>query len=66
MSENVNEFLEWDRQHYWHAFTQMAEYEPLVIDRAEGVWLIDTHNRRLLDGVSSLVQCAWPSAPAYR
>jgi adenosylmethionine-8-amino-7-oxononanoate aminotransferase len=54
LSENVNEFLEWDRQHYWHAFTQMAEYEPLVIDRAEGVWLIDTHNRRLLDGVSSL------------
>lgn len=32
----------------------MAEYEPLVIDRAQGVWLIDTHHRRLLDGISSL------------
>ncbi len=32
----------------------MAEYEPLVVDRAEGVWLIDTQGRRLLDGVSSL------------
>ena len=32
----------------------MAEYEPLVIERAEGVWLIDIDGRRLLDGVSSL------------
>ncbi len=32
----------------------MAEYEPLLIDRAEGVWLIDVDGRRLLDGVSSL------------
>ncbi len=32
----------------------MSEYEPLVIDRAEGVWLIDQQGRRLLDGVSSL------------
>ncbi len=46
--------LEWDRNHYWHAFTQMAEYEPLVVDRAEGVWLYDSAGRALLDGVSSL------------
>ena len=35
----------------------MAEYaktEPLVIDRAEGCWLIDTAGRRYLDGVASL------------
>lgn len=44
----------WDRTHYWHAFTQMAEYEPLVIERAEGVWLYDTTGRRLLDGASSM------------
>lgn len=43
-----------DRYHYWHAFTQMAEYEPLVIREAQGVWLIDDSGRRLLDGVSSL------------
>lgn len=44
----------WDREHYWHAFTQMAEYAPLVVDRAKGVWLYDSHDRQLLDGVSSL------------
>ena len=32
----------------------MAEYEPLVIERAEGCWLVDVDGRRYLDGVSSL------------
>ncbi len=32
----------------------MADYEPLVVDRAEGVWLFDATGRALLDGVSSL------------
>lgn len=44
----------WDREHVWHAFTQMAEYEPLVIHRAEGCRLYDIHGREYLDGVSSL------------
>jgi adenosylmethionine-8-amino-7-oxononanoate aminotransferase len=48
------ELVDWDRRHVWHAFTQMAEYEPLVIERAEGCWLVDVHGRRYLDGVSSL------------
>ncbi|MCC6493290.1 MAG: adenosylmethionine--8-amino-7-oxononanoate transaminase [Pirellulales bacterium] len=48
------ELLDWDRRHFWHAFTQMAEYEPLVVERAEGCWLVDVHGRRYLDGVSSL------------
>ena len=48
------ELTDWDRRHFWHAFTQMAEYEPLVIERAEGCWLVDVHGRRYLDGVSSL------------
>jgi adenosylmethionine-8-amino-7-oxononanoate aminotransferase len=43
-----------DRFHHWHGFTQMADYDPLLIERAEGNWLIDTQGRRLLDGVSSL------------
>jgi adenosylmethionine---8-amino-7-oxononanoate aminotransferase len=43
-----------DRWHHWHGFTQMAEYESLLIERAEGNWLIDITGRRLLDGVSSL------------
>lgn len=43
-----------DRWHHWHGFTQMSAYEPLLIERAEGNWLIDTSGRRLLDAVSSL------------
>lgn len=49
-----SEHQHWDRLHYWHAFTQMAEYDPLIIERAEGVWLFDQDGRRLLDGVSSM------------
>lgn len=45
---------DWDRNIVWHGFTQKAEYEPLIIDSAEGCTLIDVDGRRLLDGVSSL------------
>jgi adenosylmethionine-8-amino-7-oxononanoate aminotransferase len=41
----------------WHPFTQHSLWEddePLVIDRAEGMHLIDSDGRRYLDGVSSL------------
>lgn len=44
----------WDRETVWHPFTQMAEYEPLLIERGEGCWLWDIEGRRWLDGVSSL------------
>ncbi len=44
----------WDRAHVWHAFTQMAEYEPFIIERARGCTLVDTEGREYLDGVSSL------------
>ncbi len=46
-----------DHRHLWHPFTQMQDWvaeEPLVIDAAEGVFLVDTLGRRYLDGVSSL------------
>ena len=48
------ELTRWDTHHTWHAFTQMGEYESLVIDRAEGVWLYDIEGNRYLDGVSSM------------
>jgi adenosylmethionine-8-amino-7-oxononanoate aminotransferase len=44
----------WDKEVYWHAFTQMAEYEPLVIERAEGCTLYDFEGNAYLDGVSSM------------
>ncbi len=45
---------QWDAHHVWHAFTQMDDYDPLVIESAEGIWLTDIDGRRYLDGVSSL------------
>jgi len=48
------ELVDWDRRHYWHAFTQMAEYEPLIIARAEGCRLIDVDGREYLDGAASM------------
>jgi adenosylmethionine-8-amino-7-oxononanoate aminotransferase len=50
--------LERDDQRYlWHPFTQQQSWEaepPLIIDRAEGSYLIDVDGNRYLDGVSSL------------
>ncbi len=44
----------WDRTLVWHAFTQMAEYEPLILDRGEGCLLFDIDGNQYIDGVSSL------------
>ncbi len=54
MSETLDELKRWDREIVWHAFTQMAEYESLMIQRAHGCTLVDVDGRELLDGVSSL------------
>ncbi|MBX3154579.1 MAG: adenosylmethionine--8-amino-7-oxononanoate transaminase [Deltaproteobacteria bacterium] len=45
---------ELDTRVMWHPFTQMGEWDPLVIARGEGNYLIDEDGRRYLDGVSSL------------
>ncbi len=55
----------WDKKYVWHPFTQMkdwAEGEPLVIDRGQGAYLIDTQGRRYIDGVSSL----WVTVHGHR
>ncbi len=49
-----DELRDWDRRHHWHAFTQMAEYEPLIIERAVGCRLIDIDGREYIDGASSM------------
>jgi adenosylmethionine-8-amino-7-oxononanoate aminotransferase len=43
-----------DQRVMWHPFTQMAEWDPLVIVSGEGSYLVDSEGRRYLDGVSSL------------
>jgi adenosylmethionine-8-amino-7-oxononanoate aminotransferase len=47
----------WDRDHLWHPFTPMLDHvagRPLIIERAEGCFLIDLDGNAYLDGVSSL------------
>ncbi|MGH9785811.1 MAG: adenosylmethionine--8-amino-7-oxononanoate transaminase [Terriglobia bacterium] len=51
------QWKDWDHAYLWHPFTQMREWlaeEPLVIERAEGNYLIDSDGKRYFDGVSSL------------
>lgn len=46
-----------DARNLWHPFTQMKLWPgepPLIIEKAEGNWLIDVEGKRYLDGVSSL------------
>lgn len=48
---------QYDRTYVWHPFTQMKEWEedkPVVIERGEGSWLIDSDGKRYLDGVGSI------------
>ncbi len=57
MNDRTKKLGEYDRRFIWHPFTQMKEYEnqePIVIERGDGVYLIDTEGRRYIDGVSSL------------
>lgn len=59
------ELLALDAAHVWHPFTQMQGWladDPLVIERAEGNWLIDTEGRRWLDAISSL----WVTVHGHR
>ncbi|MBI5411507.1 MAG: adenosylmethionine--8-amino-7-oxononanoate transaminase [Nitrospirae bacterium] len=56
---------DWDKQFLWHPFTQMQEWErepPLIIERGQGPYLIDTEGRKYLDGVSSL----WVNVHGHR
>jgi adenosylmethionine-8-amino-7-oxononanoate aminotransferase len=56
-SSRHDTLLQQDQAHVWHPFTQMQGWpsdEPLIIERAEGNYLIDDTGRRYLDGVSSL------------
>jgi adenosylmethionine-8-amino-7-oxononanoate aminotransferase len=57
MNVYINQLVDLDRHHIWHPFTQMKDWEseePLLITSGDGIYLIDTHGNRYLDGVSSL------------
>jgi adenosylmethionine-8-amino-7-oxononanoate aminotransferase len=53
----MSDFAERDQRSIWHPFTQMSDWldgRPLVIERGEGNYLIDTEGKRYLDGISSM------------
>ena len=53
----TKKLIELDKKYLWHPFTQMADWlksEPVIINSAEGFYLIDTEGNRYIDGVSSL------------
>jgi len=57
MNKLTRELIDKDKRHLWHPFTQMAEWlstDPVIIDSAEGFYLIDTEGNRYIDGVASL------------
>ena len=46
-----------DQRTLWHPFTQMSDWmdsRPLVIEKGEGNYLIDTEGRSYFDGISSM------------
>ncbi len=49
--------IDWDKRYLWHPFTQMKDWlaeEPIIIERGEGVHLIDTEGNRYIDGIASM------------
>ncbi|MFN7956645.1 MAG: adenosylmethionine--8-amino-7-oxononanoate transaminase [bacterium] len=63
--ERIRQLEEIDRKHVWHPFTQMKgwiEDKPLIVERAEGNWLVDVEGRRYLDAISSL----WVTVHGHR
>ncbi len=56
-SEATANLIRRDASAVWHPFTQQSlwvEDEPIVVDRADGMYFWDTDGNRYLDGVSSL------------
>jgi lysine--8-amino-7-oxononanoate aminotransferase len=46
-----------NKEHLWHPFTQMKDYnnsDPLIIERGEGIKLYDVQGRAYYDGFSSV------------
>lgn len=54
----MSSFLDIDKRHIWHPFTQHAtERDPLVVTRAKGASLYDEQGREILDLISSWWTC---------
>lgn len=65
ISDRTKKLQKLDKALVWHPFTQMKEWEastPLIIEKGQGNYLIDTDGRRYLDGVASL----WVNVHGHR
>ncbi len=64
-SLRTKRLIEADKKYIWHPFTQMKEWNestPLIIESAEGNYIIDTDGNRYLDATSSL----WVTVHGHR
>ena len=44
------QYASWNKLYVWHAFTQMRDYKPLIIESADGCILKDIEGNELIDG----------------
>ena len=57
--------VKWDKQYLWHPFTQMKEWfeeEIIIVERGEGIYLIDVDGKHYIDGISSM----WTNVHGHR
>lgn len=56
-SRDREQLVTWDKDYLWHPFTQMRDWlaeDPVIIERGEGVYLIDVDGHQYLDGIASM------------
>ena len=56
-SKDREQLISWDKNHVWHPFTQMQDWldeNPVIIERGDGVYLIDIDGHRYIDGIASM------------
>ena len=50
----IDDLSDLDRKNIWHPFTSLgSENHPIMIDRAEGIYLYSSDGRKIIDAVSS-------------
>ncbi len=57
MRYSREELEKWDKEYFWHPFTQMKVYreeDNVIVERGEGVYIYDINGNKYLDGVASL------------
>ncbi|MEM2915088.1 MAG: adenosylmethionine--8-amino-7-oxononanoate transaminase, partial [Candidatus Bathyarchaeia archaeon] len=54
--KNTDELKRDDTRYIWHHYAQMADYakEPLVIEKAEGIFFQDIDGKKYMDAVSGV------------